>query len=306
MKRMRILFACAFVASLLCTHTGALSDNLPPIVTAKQAQTLQNIPIWGSVGVYDPEGDAVTLEVVREAEKGMVSVYEKTFVYRPFAEEDGQDSFVVTARDSAGNLAREATVTVMIGQNKMGQGFSDMRLNPSHGSALMLAQAGVVSGEQVGEALLFRPQAPVTRSEFLLMLLAAVDTKEELAPCVNTGLPNDGELALWLKPYLRQAKRLGLAGPEAFMPEETLTRAQAVELVNRASGMPNVEAQMLHVSDLEEIPTACLQSYINLAAHDMLGLYDTRARPQDTLTRAVAADLVWQLYRVAAQSAPAP
>lgn len=301
MRFTRLMAALILAVMLLMVYPNALSDNLPPLVNDKEIHTVQNVPVWGYVEQYDPDGDAITLNVVQEAGKGMVTVYDATFVYRPFADEMGEDSFTVLATDSAGNYSRQATVTVQIEQNKMGDGFSDMRLHPSHYSALMLAQNNLVSGERVGDSLLFQPDRQMTQSDFMLMVLAVADTTNVHTPCVSTDLPNDKDIALWLKPYLRTAKRLGLIGAGEFYPDTPITRAEAVQLISRATGMQDVEAQALHIRDLEKIPAESLQSYINLAATDMLSLYDGYARPDEPLTRAAAADLVWQLYRFGQQ-----
>ncbi len=297
MRFIRLMAALASAVMLLMVYPSALSDNLPPLANDKELYTVQNVPVWGFVEQYDPDGDTVAINVVQEASKGMVTVYDATFVYRPFADEMGEDSFTVVATDSAGNLSRQATVTVQIEQNKMGDGFSDMRLHPSHYSALMLAQNNIVSGERVGGALLFEPNRQMTQTDFVLMVLAAVDTTNMQVPCVSTDLPNDKDIALWLKPYLRTAKQMGVIGAGEFHADKPITRAEAVQLISHASGMKNVEAQALHIRDLSEIPADTLQCYINLAANNMLNLYDGYARPTEPLTRAAAADLVWQLYR---------
>ncbi len=297
---MRVLVRTAaliLAASMLSIGSYALSDNLAPILGDKQLYTVQNVPVWGCVEQYDPDGDPVKLSIVQESKKGMVTLYDTTFVYRPYADEMGDDVFTIVAADTAGNFSRQAAITVQIQPNKMGAGFSDMRLHPSHYSALMLAQSGVVSGEMVGETLLFRPEQQLSQADFMIMVLAAVGTQEELAPCVSTSLANDKEIALWLKPYLQSAKQKGLIGAGEFHANRIITRSEAVELISRASGMEDVEAQAMHIRDLEQIPPTSLQSYLNLAALNMLNLYDGNARPNEPLTRAAAADLIWQLYR---------
>lgn len=303
MRIFRIMIATVLAVMLLIVCPYALSDNLAPIVNDKEVDTIQNVPIWGYIEQYDPDGDPVKLSIVKEAGKGMVTLYDSTFAYRPFSGETGTDTFTVVATDNAGNYSREATITVQIRQNKMGEGFSDMRLHPSHYSALMLAQNNIISGEQIGGALLFKPDQQMTQSEFMLMVLAATESNKEITPCVSTDLANDKDIALWLKPYLRTAKQKGLIGAGEFYANKPITRAEAVELISRASGMENVEAQALHIRDLADIPTSNLQSYLNLSAHNMLNLYDGYAKPLEPLTRAAAADLIWQLCRYTQQQA---
>ncbi|MFA9379585.1 MAG: Ig-like domain-containing protein [Acetanaerobacterium sp.] len=297
MRFFRIIAAGVAAAALLTICPYALSQNLPPIVNDKQVQTVQNIPIWGYIEQYDPNGDPVILSVVKEAEKGMVILYGATFVYRPYTDEMGADSFTVTAADDKQTHSRDAQITVEIGENKQGEGFSDMRLNPSHYSALMLAQNKIVSGESIGGTRLFRPNEEISRTGFMLMLLAASGSDTELAPCVSVDVSNDSDIALWLKPYVHRARQKGLIDAGEFLGDESILRSEAIELVCRAAGIEDVRAQPVHILDVADIPADCLQSYLNLSARDMLCLYDGYARPLAPLTRAAAADLVWQLCR---------
>ncbi len=294
-------FVCVVFAALagMPQWTNAKTDglNLAPTVNAKAFETLEEIPIWGYLEQYDPNGDEVTLSVVREAGKGLVTLYGSTFLYKPYMGETGTDSFLVVASDGAGKLSKEAEITIRIGENLHNESYADMRGDPSHYSALMLLQHDLAGGERIGSARLFHPGEEIKSAEFLMMLLAATGDGEELAPCVSVDVSNNDEISLWLKPYLQRARQLGVIGAGRFDPEKTLTRCEAVELVCRASGMEDVHSRPVYIEDVGDIPAESLQCYLNLSACGMLELYDGYARPNQTLTRGAAADLVWQLYR---------
>lgn len=136
----------------------------------------------------------------------------------------------------------------------------------------------------------------MTRGEFLTALLVSSGLDQELSACMNTGLKNDGTLPLWAKPYLKAALDKGIVKEENFPWEETLTRAEAVVFTHRASEIDDVKSYPLALSDKEDIPTWAVYSYQNLAAHQLLTLYSDSSQPNQTLTRADAAELLWQLH----------
>lgn len=300
MRTCRIIAALSAALLLFTVSAAALTTqnelNFAPLVNDKQCTTLKNIAIWGYIEQYDPDGDKTELSIVKNPEKASVTLYGSTFVYKPYPNETGVDSFTVAAKDSVGNLSGNATVTVSIEENQWDAGFNDMKNNPAHYSAVMLAKNNIVSGERIGTADFFKPKSLVTSGDFLVMLLAAAGTDEDLAPCVSTDVENDGDILLWLKPYVHYARQRGFISGKSFLADEVMTNSEAVSLTAKAAGMKDVYTQPMYIKDVGDIPAQHLQSYINLSAYGMLSLYDGYARPNEPLTRADAADLLWQLY----------
>lgn len=301
MRICRVTAALATALLLLTVPAAALpaqagKENLAPKINSKQCTTLKNIPIWGYIEQYDPNGDKTELLLVKSPEYGNVTLCGSTFIYKPYPDKTGADSFLLAAKDSAGNLSGNAEISVIIQDNNWDAGYCDMKGSPAQYSAVMLTKSNILSGERIGTADFFKPKSMVTGGEYLIMLLAAVGTKEDLAPCVSTGLENDHEIQLWLKPYVQYASQIGIINGETFMADKILTKCEAVALTARAAGMKDVYVKPKYIKDVGSIPAQNLQGYINLAAYGMLSLYDGYARPNEPLTRAYAADLLWQLY----------
>lgn len=120
-------------------------------------------------------------------------------------------------------------------------------------AAVMLQEYGILSGEQVGGQTFFYPDRTVTRGDFLVMLMACIGLDQNLPVCVNTGLSNDVQIPLWLKPYVHAALDLGILEEKPFEAQEEITRAEAVVLVSRATGK-QVGSGKLCYTDAEEIP----------------------------------------------------
>ena len=99
-----------------------------PIAEDLAVETYKNLPTQGQLKVHDPEGQPMTFSVVRQPKRGLVSVESNgSFTYTPKKNKVGVDSFTYTAVDPAGNVSREATVTVQILKPTDSQLYTDHR-----------------------------------------------------------------------------------------------------------------------------------------------------------------------------------
>lgn len=271
--------------------------NNPPVSIDSTFTTIKDLAITGNIPVNDPENDIITIRLIGYPQKGTVTFEGTKFVYTPYEGKTGTDAFIYYAQDSFGNLSQEHTVTVEIEKAKNVSTLSDMSSNAYHYSAIKSEQVGILSGERIGSAKLFYPDKAITKSEFLVMLTAASRNENDLTVCVNTGLSNDSNLKMWIKPYVNLGIEKQIIDDSYFDGDETLTRAQAVEMVSAAMNKQDVKNETIFIKDIGAIPNTSLQSYINLQSENMLNLYDGNAYPNAVLTRDYAADLLYSLYK---------
>jgi hypothetical protein len=271
--------------------------NIAPILYDYELETTQNIPVGGTLRFYDQENDAISITVVTPPEKGEVIFDGLSFTYTPFLGESGEDTFSCIAKDAAGNESQPNTVSLTIEESETQFSYADMKQNPSHYSAIKLYENDLIHGETVGSIRLFHPESELTRGDFMLWILSVLEIDDKVKPCVNTGLQNDTDIPLWMKPYVQLAISQNIILEDNWKPDEILTNAEAVLMIDRAAQIKDVRGYLLSVSDTGEIPNWALQSYLNLGAYRMLDCYDGAAHPNDALTRDTAADLVWQLYK---------
>lgn len=271
--------------------------NCAPSVEGALYETAQGVALYGSLRTYDPEGDALSVKLVTPPQKGQ-AVFEGTaFCYTPFPGETGEDRFSLIVYDRYGNRSKEAVICVSIASGSGLPYFCDLMQSPYAYSVRKLAEAGVFSGEQVGGRLFFYPQREMKRGELLVLLLACSEKDSGLAPCVSTGLSNDADIPLWLKPYIQRGIEAGIVLEEAFDTETVPTRAEAVALCCRAAGINDVAKYRLDLQDVDRIPDWAVESYLSLAAYRMLPSSDGYAYPAMALSREYAAALGWQLYK---------
>ena len=180
--------------------------NNAPIAQSDRFETNRDIPIAGMLDVYDPDGDVLTVQVMQRPKKGLLQVKDNMFHYEPYLGMTGNDRFTYCAVDDKGNYSREVAVDLSIQKMLDGITFVDMQQNPSLYAAVKLHEKGVLTGEKVGSVSYFYPERGVTRGEFIVMLASAYGLEGDLKACVNTGMRDDTDIPLWLKPYVQLAK----------------------------------------------------------------------------------------------------
>lgn len=211
-------------------------ENKAPAAQDQAVETYKNLPITESLKVSDPEGETMTYTVLRQPRRGSVEVNsDGTFTYTPKKNKVGVDSFVFTAKDPAGNASREATVTVTILKPTDAPQYTDTLGRDCRFAAEWMKHTGIFIGEQVAENACFSPDKPVTKGEFVTMLVKAlqIPTDEALS-----SFPMDGEIPAWLQPYLAAAMRSGLtaglpAAPD-FDPYAPITGGEAAVMLQNA------------------------------------------------------------------------
>lgn len=272
-------------------------DNAP-IAEDYFLETYKNLPNEGTLKVKDPEGQPLVYTVTRQPKRGTVTLGEDgTFTYTPKKNKVGVDSFVFTATDPAGNVSREATVTIRILKPENSTQYTDTVGSSCRFAAEWMKNSGLFVGETIGGALCFNENRPVTRGEFLTMALKTM------------GIPVDSQLEFtgysdeapnWLKPYLAAALRSGMTAglpvseTGAFGAEQAITGAEAAVMLQNAMDLAITTA----VDTVDEaVP--------EWAATAVVAMNDNgiTLSPDTTLTRGEVAKILYQVSQLT-QDAP--
>lgn len=215
-------------------------ENKAPIAEDFAAETYKNLPLEGSLKVTDPEGEAMVYTLIRAPRRGEVRLLEDgSFVYTPKKNNVGVDSFTFTAADSAGNVSRQATVTVTILKPADAILYTDTLGTKCRFSAEWMKNTGIFVGESVDGNACFQPEKEVTRGQFLAMTIRALDIPVD-PEATFTGVTD--QVPQWLKPYVAAALRSGLTASlgwsETFGAEMPITGAEAAVILNNALDLP--------------------------------------------------------------------
>lgn len=221
-------------------------EDRAPVAEDSSLETYKNLSNTAMLKATDPECQPLTFTLVRQPRRGTLEIHEDgTYTYTPKKNKVGVDSFTYTASDPAGNVSREATVTVTILKPTDTAHYTDTEGRQCRFEAEWMRHTGIFAGETVGQAHCFMPDKEVTRGEFVTMLVKALDLPTDQAV---TYTPYDDQVPSWLQPYLAAAVRagltVGLEDPQIFDAGRVLTESEAALLLQNAlSAVPAFSPQ---------------------------------------------------------------
>ena len=262
-----------------------------PVAEDAVLETYKNLANQGKLKASDPEGGALTFTIIRGPKRGEVNIAaDGSFTYTPKKNKVGTDSFTYTATDEAGNVSREATVTIQILKAANKTFYADTVGSECRFAAEWMKNTGLFVGETMGDQCCFRPESGVSRGEFVTMLVQSLGLQVE-ENATYTGFADD--CPLWLRPYLAAAQRAGLTAgwPNGaiFGADEPITGAEAALLIQNAL----------------DLPTSVMAGQQDTAAWALAVMAENGVKldAQAPLTRA---DVAMTLYRVSKLAPTAP
>ncbi len=265
-----------------------------PVAEDFSLETYKNLPNQGKLKVTDPEGEALTYTVVRQPKRGEVVLTEDGgFTYTPKKNKVGVDSFTYTATDPAGNVSREATVTIQIMKPTDATQYTDTAGAPYQFAAEWMKNTGLFVGETLAGKDCFQPEKEVSRGQFLAMLVDVLDIPVE--DVSFDALPED--TPNWLKPYLAAAMRAGITAnlPDnksaSFEADATILEGEVAVMVQNALDLP-----VLVSADGEEDSETPVWAQTAIAAMADSGIALTALEP---MTRGEAALVLYQISKLA-------
>lgn len=274
MKRNIILIAsvCAVLALTVGIFAAGAKSSGSPVAENLEISTYRGVSVNGQLKATDPDGDILSFEITTQPNKGSVELDEGgSFVYTPAEGKRGSDYFGYKVTDSDENQSSEATVIIKIKKQKTPVSYSDLNGNGAHYAALVLAEKGIFTGENLGGQYVFNPDAPVTRGEFLTMCMKFADI-DILSGVITTGFADDTSIPGYQKPYVSTALLAGVISgysnghrTAVFNGDNCISYAEAAVILNKALQLTNVRSD----SYLGIAPTWAVQACANLSACDI-------------------------------------
>ena len=273
-------------------------DNAP-VAEDFAMETYKNLPNQSQLKVTDPEGKELTYTLVRQPKRGLVALNEDgSFTYTPKKNKVGVDSFTYTAADPAGNVSREATVTIQILKPTDSKQYTDTVGDSCRFAAEWMRNTGLFVGEKMGGEECFQPDKAVSRGEFVTMLVNALDIPVE--DVSYKSIPAD--TPDWLKPYLAAAMRAGLTAglpdnnSDSFGADQPVSGGEAAVMLQNALDL-NVSmeaaAETAAQGEKKEVPAWASDSLTAMAYNGID--FDASA----TLTRGEVAQVMYKVCQLA-------
>lgn len=274
--------------------------NEPPIARNMDLSTYKNVAITGYFDAVDSEGDTLTFQLMDTPARGAVTLAEDgsaKFIYTPYENKTGKDSFTYVAIDSAGNTSPEAKVTVQINKPDTTVTYADMEGDPAHKASIRLAEEGVFVGAYLDGEYFFDPDRPVTRAEFLTMAMATVGL-DPLEDVTVTGFSDDAAIPTWAKGTVSAAVKAGIiqgskdeAGAPVFEASETISQGEATVMLDQLLNLSDVPLEVFSAQGTQSHWAG--QAAANLAASGVIRVEETNSAALSTsLDRAQAAMLL--------------
>lgn len=274
--------------------------NEPPIARNMDLSTYKNVAITGYFDAVDSEGDTLTFQLMDTPARGAVTLAEDgsaKFVYTPYENKTGKDSFTYVAIDSAGNTSSEAKVTIQINKPDTKVTYADMEGDPAHKASIRLAEEGIFVGSYLNGEYFFDPDRPVTRAEFLTMAMATVGMAP-LEDVTTTGFTDDAAIPTWAKGAVSAAVMAGViqgsrddSGAPVFDASENITQGEATVMLDQLLNLSDVPLEVFSTQGSDAHWAG--QAAANLAASGVIRVDETNSAALSTgLDRAQAAMLL--------------
>lgn len=205
---------------------------------------------------------------------------------------DGHTSTYILAVDKKGEES-EPSVNNPFNEAEKPINFADVAGHWAEHDIAEAVKAGFITGFEDES---FRPNQPVTRSQFVTMLVRALDMKGS----GNSASFRDVDLIpVWALEATGAALEAGIAGgyPDgSFRPNASITRAEMAVMAARAMNLPIIEDETVIFLDAIEIPFWA-KPYVSAAAKQ--GLINGRGGstfvPNELMTRAEAAIILLRM-----------
>lgn len=280
------------------TPTVALAPTL-----SLNRETYKGLPTAGTVSGYDPEGDEIIYEIVRYASHGRVVLADRhtgAYVYTPDAGFTGKDSFDYVVYDRYGNYSTSATVSITVTARPVSVAYADLEGRTDAAAILAVSAMGLMNGTKVGAESYFKPDAAISRAEFLVTAMQAAGITSDMV--ADTELPDFadlGEIPTAMQPFVAYAVKHQYAGGKTvdgklcFKPHDTITRAEAAVLLSNIIGYA-VENTVTAFADADTLPAWSEEALTSLCALGILTVPDGNAHAGSLMTRADTAVWLWK------------
>ena len=285
------------------TATEALTDTQVPTVTVTAKDGVLTAYVSDNVDKSFPRA---SLSLTLDGQRADFAWDEATgTLTSTLPASDGKlHRLTVTAVDQSGNVGR-GSYNILPATNEDGSTtsqspFADMSAHWASLYTTYLYDKGVVQGVNAGSGLLFQPDKNITRGEFSLMVARWMGL--DLTAYADVALPFadldttpawcvDAMKAMYAEGILKGSLDNGVLMGRATA---SISRAEAMTVLGRIQGRGYV-TQPLTFSDAASVP-AWAQPYVeSLVGQGIISGYDNQLRPNDSVTRAEVAKMLFFL-----------
>ncbi len=244
-----------------CEITFTDGKNLAPIVSDSVMKTVSDIGCEAKLDINEPNGDTFTVNVITYPRDGEIKIgNDGKVTYTPNNGFSGKDTLVYTVTDRFGEVSSRATLAITVEKNQGNIFFADMEGNANHLSAYRVCSQNVMVYRTEGGKYYFDPETPVSKIEFLVMMMSAAGLDADIAAVADSAVSDDSALSSGLKGYLSAASEQNLIklNNGAFSPYSKITVADAAYMVSAALKLPDVGSESVEAGTQDRVLASIL------------------------------------------------
>lgn len=182
--------------------------------------------------------------------------------------------------------------------------YEDMYNHWGEYCAIKLAEKNILKGMEIKNKYYFCPDVYLTRSEFLVLLMSALDIDVSYAREIGNPFSDASEIPAWANLYVKAAYDMGIVegnlenGKLYFRPFDTLTRIEIIKIIDKAVN-PEISTKISKkYADMYLVPKWAETAVYNMTNYGILeGFEDNTIRPYVKINRAMAAQFVYKLLQ---------
>ena len=219
-------------------------------------------------------------------------------------DEDGTFTAVQTGRDVTGTLTvtygeTSCTLSVTVGSS---QPFDDTKGHWAESYITELYYAGTLQGSEKNGKLYYRPDASMTRQEFIVAMMRYLGTDLSAYQTVSLPFADSSSIADWAKSAMQAAYSLGyLTGSKTngqllAKPGATISRQEAMTILSRTKDFPEADLNTLSAfSDSGKIADWAKTALAQMAQQKIISGSKGKLNPTGKVTRAEVAKMLYML-----------
>ena len=254
-------------------------------------------------------GDSLTYTIVEQPMHGTLvhtNATSEEYTYTPDLDYVGTDSFTykVSNGTEVSNIATISITIVTPSEEIIPFFYVDMQDHWANYSASHLAARGLIIGEEIGSRFYFYPNREMTRSDFILFLLAITESNEDATiEMPNVTFADASSTPDWLIEAAKLAYAKGIIkgsanGNQLYLnPYNTLTRKEAAVMIDNVLDLTDSTDSLTYM-DAASIPSWATQAVKNLTAYKIIqGNANNEFKPNRIISKAEAAEMCFKLIK---------
>lgn len=275
---------------MTCEITFTDEKNLAPIASDSVMQTVSGIGCEAFLDINEPNGDDYTVNVITYPRDGEIKISnDGKITYKPNPDFSGKDTLVYTVTDRFGEVSGRATLAITVEKNENNLFFADMEGNANHLYAYRVCENDVMVYRIAEGKYYFDPDSPVSKIEFLVMMMNAAGLDADIAAVADSAVSDDNALSSGLKGYLSYAneQKLIKLNNGAFSPNSQITVADAAYMVSAALKLPDINSESVEAGAQD-------RTLASILAANKAGFFES-LEPSHTLTKQETATVLCKM-----------